>query len=102
MPTRPRNLPPVRSIEPQELPPADRRRRPPRRRLANRAGMITTSCALPHPLHEDLKTAAVRLNWSLAALLHDAAIYWLARHIATLDRAARTRHTTRDRQWPTS
>src|SRR5262245_62610992 len=86
MPIR-RNLPPVRGIEPQELPRAERRRSLlPRRRLANRAGMVRTSCALPQPLHEDLKIAAVRLNWSLAAVLHDAALYWLARHIATLDR----------------
>jgi len=60
--------------------------------------MVTTSCALPQPLHEDLKIAAARLNWSLAVVLHDAAVYWLARHVATLDRAARTRHTTRHRQ----
>src|SRR5262245_45752920 len=99
MPTRPRNLPPVRGIEPQEPAPADRRRSSlPRRRLASRAGMVTTSCALPQPLHEDLKIAAVRLNWSLAAVLQDAVVYWLARHVATLERAARKRHTTRHRQ----
>jgi len=93
MPTRPRR-PAVRGKEPQEL--SDPLR--PRRRLVRGPRMVTTSITLPEALHRDLQRVAGERNWSFAAVLHDAAVYWLARHIATLDRAARTRHTTRRRR----
>jgi integrase len=94
MSTRSRNLPNLLGKEPQEAagdnPSSVHRRRSPRhRRLATRQASVVTSIALPQPLHEQLKIAAVRFNWSLAAVLHDASAYWLARHMATLDRAAR-------------
>jgi hypothetical protein len=51
-----------------------------RKRLSSREDAVVTSFAVPRPLHQRLMIAAVRLNWTLAQVLRDAADQWLARH----------------------
>ncbi len=65
-------------------------RTPKRRRLPSRKDAVVTSFAVPRPLHQRLMIAAIRLNWTLAQVLRDAAEQWLARHAAVLSgRASR-------------
>ncbi len=59
-----------------------------RRRLASREDAVVTSFALPRPLHQRLMIASVRLNWTLAQVLRDAAEQWLAKHEPTASRRA--------------
>lgn len=51
-----------------------------RQRLPTRKGTVVTSFALPRPLHQRLMIASVRLNWTLAQVLRDAAERWLVQH----------------------
>jgi hypothetical protein len=57
---------------------------PTRKRLSSREDAVVTSFAVPRPLHQRLMIAAVRLNWTLAQVLRDAAEQWLARHKAAI------------------
>jgi hypothetical protein len=45
---------------------------------------VVTSFAVPRPLHQRLMIAGVRLNWTLAQVLRDAAEQWLTRHEAAI------------------
>jgi len=62
---------------------------PKRRRLLTREDALVTSFALPRPLHQRLMLAAVRLNWTLAEVLREAAEQWLAHHEPKATRAER-------------
>ncbi len=51
-----------------------------RKRLESRKGTVTTSMALPRPLHQETMIAALRLNWTLAEVIRAALEEWLGRH----------------------
>ncbi len=53
-----------------------------RRRLGSREGTVTTSLAIPRPVHQQAMVAGVRLNWTFAEVVREALMEWLARHDA--------------------
>jgi hypothetical protein len=61
---------------------------PTRKRLSSREHAVVTSFAVPRPLHQRLMIAGVRLNWTLAQVLRDAAEQWLASHEAAISGTA--------------
>jgi hypothetical protein len=70
-PTRPARKP---------LPPPPLARSPKRRRFDSRADAVTTTIALPRPLHERARLAAFRANMSFTMLLATALASWLDQH----------------------
>jgi hypothetical protein len=49
-------------------------------RLLSDEDTVTTSLMLPRGLHEQLRIAALRLNWTFAEVIRTAAREWLDAH----------------------
>ncbi|MGH2369546.1 MAG: hypothetical protein ACRDI2_15270 [Chloroflexota bacterium] len=51
-----------------------------RRRLATREDAVVTSFAIERDVHNRLRIAAIKLNWTMATVLRDAALAWLKQY----------------------